>query len=103
MRDELAHVLGRGVGRAWRPDTELLWSTWDRWATMVEPRSLTGAATRMRCTDPDDQKFIDLALGHGARWLISRDSAVLKVAKRSRSLGLEVLTPEAWLESLSGD
>jgi predicted nucleic acid-binding protein len=102
MRDELAHVLGRGVGRACNPDTDLIWSTWERWATLVAPRPLTGAATRMRCTDPDDQKFIDLALGHGARWLISRDRAVLKIAKRSRPLGLEVLTPEAWLESLSG-
>jgi len=55
----------------------------------------------MRCNDPDDQKFVDLALAYGARWLLSRDRAVLKLAKRCRTLGLQVLTPEQWLDSIS--
>jgi predicted nucleic acid-binding protein len=55
----------------------------------------------MRCTDTDDQKFIDLALAHGARWLLSRDRAVLKLGRRTRVLGLEVLTPEIWLGAFS--
>ena len=97
MRDELAHVIGRGAVDAWAPDLPALWAAWDRLALPTEPRPSIGAATRLRCTDADDQKFIDLALAHGARWLLSRDRAVLKLARRTRPLGLEVLTPEAWL------
>ena len=67
MRDELSHILARGVAAAWTPDPGALWASWERHATAVEPLALAGPATRMRCTDPDDQKFIDLALGHGAR------------------------------------
>src|SRR5712691_7807426 len=36
MRDELAHVLGRGVASAWAPDMGAVWATWDRWATPIE-------------------------------------------------------------------
>jgi uncharacterized protein len=97
MRDELRHVLARGVAVAWTPDPRALWATWDRHATAVEPLPLAGPATRMRCTDPDDQKFIDLALAHGARWLVSRDKAVLKLGRRVRPLGLQVVTPEDWV------
>ena len=103
MRDELAHVLGRGVCDAWSPDLPALWATWERFAVVVEPIVLMGAATRMRCTDADDQKFIDLALAHDARWLLSRDRAVLKLGRRTRALGLEVLTPDDWVASLRLD
>ena len=96
MRSELSHVLGRGIGAAWAPDLDGLWAAWDRHATTVEPAPMLGAATRVRCTDPDDQVFVELALGHGARWLISRDKALLKLARRVRPLGLQVLTPEQW-------
>ena len=101
MRDELAHVLGRGVCNAWTPNLPALWSTWDRHAAMAEPIQPMGAATRIRCTDTDDQKFIDLALAHRARWLLSRDRAVLKLDRWTRALGLEVLTPEAWVKAFS--
>jgi putative PIN family toxin of toxin-antitoxin system len=33
------------------------------------------------CADPDDQKFIDLAVAHGG-WLLSKDQAVLSMRKR---------------------
>lgn len=101
MRDELAHVLGRGVCDDWAPDLLGLWAMWERLATITGPVPLIGAATRMRCTDVDDQKFIDLALAHNARWLLSRDRAILKLGRRTRSLGLEVLTPEVWQASFS--
>lgn len=100
-RNELAHVLRRGIGAGFFPDVESIWSTWDRLAVTVEAAPLFGSASRMRCTDPDDQKFIDLALTHGARWLLSRDRAVLKLAKRCVPLGLHVLTPERWIASIS--
>jgi len=101
MRDELAHVLGRGVAIGRTPDLAALWAAWERLAVPTEAVALAGAATRLRCTDADDQKFIDLALGHGARWLLSRDRAVLKLARRARPLGLAVMKPDGWLAALS--
>lgn len=101
LRGELEHVLDRGVAQSYVPDPTLIWSTWDRLACTVQPPELLGQATRICCTDPDDQKFIDLALGHGARWLLSRDRAVLKLAHRTRPLGLDILTPETWLASFT--
>ena len=40
------------------------------------------------CKDPDDQKFIDLAVSHGAT-LLSKDKAVLCMRKRLVRLGVE--------------
>jgi putative PIN family toxin of toxin-antitoxin system len=39
------------------------------------------------CKDPDDQKFIDLAVAHGAT-LLSKDKAVLCMRKRLMKLGV---------------
>ena len=39
------------------------------------------------CKDPDDQKFIDLAVAHGAL-LLSKDHAVLSMSKRLLALGI---------------
>ncbi len=39
------------------------------------------------CKDPDDQKFIDLAVAHRAT-LLSKDNAVLSMAKRLQALGV---------------
>lgn len=35
-----------------------------------------------RCSDPDDQKFIELAAAVGAQGLVSKDRAVLKLRRR---------------------
>jgi putative PIN family toxin of toxin-antitoxin system len=39
------------------------------------------------CKDPDDQKFIDLAVSHGAT-LLSKDKAILCMRKRLMKLGV---------------
>jgi putative PIN family toxin of toxin-antitoxin system len=54
---------------------------------------LTAAAPKagVRCTDPDDQQFIDLAVAHQAL-LLSKDQAVLCLHKRLLALGVRVLT-----------
>ena len=50
-----------------------------------------------RCADPDDQKFLQLALVSGARWLLSRDGNVLALGRRTRRDGLfEIVSPQAW-------
>ena len=96
MRAELAHVLSRPPFDELRTQAEDLWMRWDNWCRPTEAGVPLGEALRMRCTDPDDQIFIDLALSRGAQWLISRDRAVLKLAKRARALGLHILTAAAW-------
>jgi putative PIN family toxin of toxin-antitoxin system len=95
MRSELDHVLSRGIGERWLPDFSLIDDMWRRWAIMIEPQAMP-PDTRLQCTDPLDQVFIDLALSSGARWLVSRDRALLKLARRAAPRGLGVLTPEGW-------
>lgn len=56
----------------------------------------TLAPCRWRCTDTSDQKFIDLALSSGARWLLTRDRAVLKLARKVAPAGLLIQVPERW-------
>lgn len=95
MRDELEHVLTRGSLDSWQPDVALVWSSWDRWATLFEPLTQSPPSSP-RCSDPDDQKFIDLGLHLSASALLSRDRAVLRCARGVRAFGLEILTPAAW-------
>ena len=96
MRSELAHVLSRPEFNAWRTREAAVWARWSERCRRLEPGPLTGAALRLHCTDRDDQMFIDLAFSSGARWLLSRDRAVLKLAKRARPMGLSIMTPAAW-------
>ena len=96
MRDELAHVLARGVLDHWSPDLRSLWARWDRHCAEVPAPAPVGPASRFRCTDPDDQKFVDLAVASAAL-LLSRDRAVLKLARRLREVGVGVMTPTAWV------
>jgi len=54
-----------------------------------------------RCSDPDDQQFIELAAASEAQGLVSKDRAVLKLRRRCAPL-FQVMTPaEAvrWLDS----
>lgn len=97
MRDELAHVLARGIpGRSTQP-ADLL-ARWDRWARDV-PAPQPGALERLHCSDADDQVFIDLAVTQRATWLLTRDRALLKLARRARVFGVVVAPPERWIEA----
>ena len=50
-----------------------------------------------RCADPDDQKFLELAQAAGARWLVSKDNELLKLAPRCARDGLFWIgLPQAW-------
>lgn len=96
LESELAHVLGRGGFDRWQPDAAAIAAAWARHATWL-PAPEPPAARQLRCTDADDQKFIDFALAHQAT-LLSRDRAVLKLARRARRLGFAIMLPEQWLE-----
>jgi len=50
-----------------------------------------------RCADPDDQKFLELAQASGARWLVSKDNELLKLAPRcARDALFWIGLPQAW-------
>jgi putative PIN family toxin of toxin-antitoxin system len=97
MRVELACVLARPQLARWNPDCERILSVFDQWAELMDAVPPAPACTSPRCRDPDDQKFIDLALRSGARWLLSRDRALLDLARPARARGLEIQTPAEWL------
>lgn len=94
MQAEMAHVLARGLGPRWKID-----DTWrDAWslhAHLVKPEA--APLYLPRCSDPDDQKFIELAVWSSARWLLTRDRALLKLARRLQRHGVAVLTPEKFM------
>jgi len=100
MKAELMHVIGRGVAARYAPDVDRVLAAFEQHCRFVDEPELSTA--RPRCSDSDDQKFIDLGLGLAAAnhaiTLISRDRAVLKVAKRAAKLGLPILSPAAWLK-----
>ena len=49
-----------------------------------------------RCSDPDDQKFLTLALEAAADWLLTRDKALLKLNRRLKAAGFRVGSPSDW-------
>lgn len=93
MREELVDVLGRPSFTATEGRAATVLASFDRWARMW-----TGdvAAAPWRCADADDQIFIDLALSAGARWLFSRDRALLDLARGARAGGCDILQPAQW-------
>ena len=50
-----------------------------------------------RCADPDDQKFLELALASQAGWLLSKDKELLKLDRRTSNTGLfSIRLPQLW-------
>ena len=98
MRDELSHVLARGFAGRWQTPARQVLDFFDRHATVVADAALPAPLARaLRCTDPDDQKFVDLAVAAEAQWLVSRDRAVLKLRRRAWTLsGLRIVAPADW-------
>lgn len=55
-----------------------------------------------RCRDRDDQKFLELAQQSAAVALLTRDDALLRLAKRTKRDGLFlILPPVLWREAIS--
>ncbi len=92
MRTELALVLQRPQLAAWQPDPARVLAIFDRHAVACE----APPPSRLRCRDAADQAFVDLALHRRCRWLLSRDRALLALARRARLQGLEIATPARW-------
>ncbi len=95
MRQELEHVLTHSQVEAWQVASTTVLTNWARWVepAVAQPPALVQP---LRCSDGADQKFIDLALQVGADALLSRDRAVLKLARRAQAAGLQIATPATW-------
>jgi len=61
----------------------------------VAPPAPAGDARPLpKCKDRDDQKFLELAHAAQADWLVSKDKAVLKMARRiARDFGFRIAQP----------
>jgi putative PIN family toxin of toxin-antitoxin system len=92
MRDEYVHVLHRGLARSRGEDADTLVAAWDRHTRIVD----APPAQALQCADPDDQRFIDLAVACQARWLFTRDKALLGLARRAIAQGVRILPPAEW-------
>ncbi len=91
MREELARVLAYPkiapvLARLGHSLASLL-AQWDALVSVVEVEVAPRCA--VRCQDPDDQMFIDLAVAHRAQ-LLSKDALVLRLARRLLPLGVVV-------------
>ena len=93
MRDELERVLAypQIVRRLQQhphphPHQNSAQEVLARFDALVQQQSVAAKAS-VTCKDPDDQKFIDLAVAHRAT-LLSKDNAVLCMRKRLLALGV---------------
>ena len=101
MKAEFDFVAAKGFGERWPIDTAALAATWSRHAREVDVPAPLGAGARLHCTDTDDQKFIDLAIAARAHTLVTRDKALLKLARKALERhGLRVCRPEIWSSGL---
>ncbi|MEO7338245.1 MAG: PIN domain-containing protein [Caldimonas sp.] len=94
MQRELRHVVHGGRFARWRPDLCELDAAWARHCKLVPVPP--APAVLLRCRDIDDQMFVDLSLAVGARWLVSRDRALLDLGRRLRAAGVQALPPARW-------
>ena len=95
MLAELDRVLRRPALAAWGHDSDQVMAEAQRLCQRVANCAETGGRVP-RCTDPDDQLFIDLAWRWPATLLFSRDRALLRLARPAEPHGLWIGLPERW-------
>ena len=92
MRLEFQHMLSHDSLGKWQPNKKHALTFFDAWC-QIHPEP---PPSHLRCTDPDDQVFADLAVACGARWLFTHDRALLKLRRRLADKGVTVMPPSAW-------
>jgi len=72
-------------------------------AVVYDHAESAAASDLPRCEDPDDQKFLELAWHARASHLVTRDKALLKLARQLARLdSFEILAPEAFVSLVTG-
>jgi len=72
----------------------------DALITCMPPKEVTQQSKAILpiCTDPDDQKFLELAQDAQAAVLITKDKALLKLAKKTTRAGMfSIMLPQTWI------
>lgn len=101
MRAEFDFVAAKGFGERWPVQLAIIDAAWSRHARLVDTPPPAGANARLNCADPDDQKFIDLAISAGGHTLVSRDKALLRLARKAAERhAVRVCRPETWSAEL---
>jgi uncharacterized protein len=95
--EELARVLARGFAkRTLDPQAQAACiAQCRRLARRIDAPVPQAERARLPvCRDPDDQKFLEAALAAGASFLVTKDRALLELAKRQRArLPFRIVTP----------
>lgn len=91
-RDELAHVLSYPQFKIGDDEARRIL---DAYAALLQPWEADGTALPPLppCRDPDDQKFLELAQAAKADLLVTKDKALLALAKKAGRLGFRIATP----------
>ncbi len=101
---ELTYVLDYPQFAKREVDKAAVLATLTRLTRLVEPVSATlddaDARPLPKCKDRDDQKFLELAHTSGADWLVSKDRAVLKLARRiARDFAFQIAQPAPFVSA----
>jgi len=96
MRAELDFILQRSTLGRWHPQRAAVLDHFDALSRPAGAPPPNAYPATPRCRDASDQIFIDLACATGARWLLTRDAALLSLARRARDRGVNILTPRRW-------
>jgi len=98
MRAELEHMLRHPTLARWDHQAEHALTFFECHA-ILHGDPMATSTPPLRCSDPDDQIFIDAALAHHATWLVTRDRALLKLRRRALAHGLRIVQPAEWRDT----
>lgn len=90
---ELLRVLGYPLQK-WTLDAGQQIACIERCRAVVHMVETPCAIILPHCADPDDQKFLELSAAACAHYLLSRDQALLALARHRPSLPFHIVTPD---------
>ena len=90
---ELLRVLGYPLQK-WTLDAGQQTACIERCRTVVHKVEPPCNIVLPQCADPDDQKFLELSAGACAHYLLSRDQALLALARHRPPLSFHIVTPD---------
>lgn len=106
MREELVHTLLLPALKTWSARADATLACFDGNAQICAEPARTPHRP-LWCSDNDDQVFMDLALAQHARWLLTKDRALLRLGRRARPFGVLIMQPARWrpaeLDAASAD